>query len=59
MCGVSLTKFGSEDFGKMVVISLTAFKIAFIVRFGFGGFPAVWHTIICTWKMSHTSLYTV
>ena len=46
MCGVSLTKVVSEDFGKRVVISLIVFRMALIVRFEFGVVPAVWHTII-------------
>ena len=51
-----MTKVVSEDFGRRVVISLMVFRMVFRIRFEFGVVPAVWHTIICTWKMSQTRL---
>ena len=53
---MSLTNVVNEDFGKRVVMSLMVFRIVFKIRFEFGVVPAVWHTVICTWKMSQTRL---
>ena len=37
-------------------MSLMVFRIVFKIRFEFAVVPAVWHTVICTWKMSQTRL---
>ena len=55
-CGVSLTKVVNEDFGKRVVMSLMVLSMVFRISFGFGVVPAVWHIVVCIWKISHTKL---
>ena len=53
---MSLTNVVNEDFGKRVVMSLMVLRMVFKIRFEFGVVPAVWHNVICIWKMSHTRL---
>ena len=55
-CGVSLTNVVNEDFGKRVVMSLMVLSMVFRISFGFGVVPAVWHIVVCIWKISHTKL---
>ena len=51
-----MTNVVNEDFGKRVVMSLMVLSMVFRISFGFGVVPAIWHIVVCIWKISHTKL---